>query len=128
MQINNYLSGEIIFLQKIMRNLTRNEIAVFGNLLTKRDSKRERYVQNPAFQTRKKETMEGGGRTEQNKADLPMFLTERKTKRERYGTCERTMRKRDGGGTDIIRSAEGRRSPEESLHRAAIDAFPQGWL
>ena len=111
-----------------MRNLTRNEIAVFGNLLTKRDSKRERYVQNPAFQTRKKETMEGGGGTKQNKADLPMFLTERKTKRERYGTCERTMRKRNGGGTDIIRSAEGMRSPEESLHRAAIDAFPQGWL
>ena len=68
-----YLSGEIIFPQKIMRDFMRDEIKKFGSLLTKRDSKGERYVRDPAFQTREKETMEEGGGAERNKADLPIF-------------------------------------------------------
>ena len=73
--------------------------------------------------------MEDGGGAGQNKADLPRYLTEqKKTERERHGTCKQAMRQRDSGGTDKTKSAEGRRSPEESLHHAAIDASPQRWL
>ena len=113
-----YLSGEIIFSQKIMRNFMLDEIKKFGSLSTKQDSKGERCVRDPAFQTQKKETTKEGGGAERNRADLPRFLTEQKTERQRYGTCERTIRKRDGGGTDKISSAEGRRSSEECIRRA----------
>ena len=99
--------------------IMRDEIKNFGSLLMKRDSTEERYVhvRDPTFQNRKKETMKEGGGSEQNKANLPIFLTERKTEteRQRYGTCGQTMRKRDGGGTDNISSAEASRSPEESI-------------
>ena len=74
-----------------MRDFMCDEIKNFGGLSTKPDSKRERYVQDRAFQTQKKETMEEGGGAGRNKADLPRYLTKRKTERERYGTYEQTM-------------------------------------
>ena len=64
--LRTFLVHTIIFTQKI----TRDEIKKFESLSTKRDSKGERHVRDPAFQTRKKKTMEECGGAERNKIGL----------------------------------------------------------
>ena len=86
---HKYLSGEIISPKKIMRDEIQN-LEIFWQNKTARE--KDTYIWDPVFQTRKKETMEDGGGAGQNKADLPRYLTEQKTERERHGICEQAMR------------------------------------